>query len=250
MFSLFQQKNLITESQQAWIEMCFGLFVQRFGLRSPTERQLILPTPEYFPLQADSPLALAQACLTQVTQYMGVDVQPFQVRPPENYQPLSPTPLIGPIEIGSNQVALSQVYYIDFHPGQLKNPNALVAVMCVQVTNAILASHGFEIEGGEDVRPAAIEVLAGFLGFGVMMSNSAFTFRGGGCSSCHNSKVGRQSALSEEETCYILALYCHYQNVDVKLASPHLERHLRPLLKRAAKQVAAYPRTQSLGITA
>jgi hypothetical protein len=49
----------------------------------------------------------------------------------------------------------------------------------------------------------------------------------------------RRAALSEEEATYALALFCALKGVASKQALSHLKRHLRPLLKRALREILA-----------
>ena len=85
--------------------------------------------------------------------------------------------------------------------------------------------------------PQAADALACFLGFGVMMSNTVYQFKGG-CGSCYNPYANRQSALTEEQTVFIHALVCHFLNVNTGVK--HLKPHLKGIFKKDQKQLALY----------
>jgi len=92
--------------------------------------------------------------------------------------------------------------------------------------------------GGIDYWPQATELLATFLGFGLMFANSAYNFRGG-CGSCYNPYAQREAYLSEAETTYALALFCLLKGVPNSAVTPHLKSHLRGVYRKSVKEISA-----------
>lgn len=83
---------------------------------------------------------------------------------------------------------------------------------------------------------ATSELLAVFMGFGIMIANSAYTFRGS-CARCYDPRANRNAALSEDEAIYCLALFCHLKNIENKRVTRYLKGYLRGSFKKARKQV-------------
>ena len=92
--------------------------------------------------------------------------------------------------------------------------------------------------GGAEYWPHVTELLAGYLGFGLMFANSAYTFRGG-CGSCYNPNANRDAYLTERQSTYVLAIFATLKNLPVASVSKHLKGHLRGFYKKAAKEIAA-----------
>ena len=94
--------------------------------------------------------------------------------------------------------------------------------------------------GGATYFNASTEIVAIFMGFGVMMANSAYTFRGG-CGSCYNAQANRQATLSEENVIFALALFCRLKGIKTADATRHLKGYLRTNFKQALKQIEREP---------
>lgn len=234
--SWFSPQDLIDTEQQLWLEQVMGVLAQ-YRQQYDFQPKLITPTVADFPSKATSAHELAAATLSQLKSYFGLEQQGFAIRPPVNYQTPYSAQLIATMVINSPQNVLSQPVYLDYHPGHLNNPNALVSVFAIQLCHWLVTPSLLEACGGESMREQVIEVLAVSLGAGIMIVNSAFTFRGGGCGSCHNTKLGRQAMLSEAEGCYALALFCFHNKIGINQVKPHLKPHLRPMLKQGYQQV-------------
>ncbi|MFO6422494.1 hypothetical protein [Motilimonas sp. KMU-193] len=237
--SWFLPQDLIEPQQQVWIEQVMQGFAQ-YQQQHHFQAKLITPTVADFPSKATSAYELAQATLSQLKLYFGLQHQGFAIRPPVNYHTPYSAQLTAPMTINLATNVLTQPVYIDYHSGHLNNPNALVSVFAIQLCQWVLTPQLLAQVTTDAMREQANELLAISLGAGIMVANSAFTFRGGGCGSCHNSKLGRQAMLSEAEACYGLALFCHQNNIPLHQVKPHLKPHLRGMLKQGYKQLLRY----------
>ena len=83
---------------------------------------------------------------------------------------------------------------------------------------------------------AMTELIATFLGFGVMLANTSYQFRGG-CGSCYNAAANRQTGFSEEEMIYSLALFCQLKGIANKEVLPHLKSYLRTVYKKSVRDI-------------
>jgi hypothetical protein len=66
--------------------------------------------------------------------------------------------------------------------------------------------------GGENYFAEATEIVAVFMGFGILMSNSAYTFRGS-CGRCYNADANRHASLSEDKMIFALAIFCRLKGI-------------------------------------
>ena len=84
--------------------------------------------------------------------------------------------------------------------------------------------------------PLLVELLSIYLGFGIPMTNSAFSFAGG-CGSCSKRAAQRQAFLSQDESLFALAIFCNLKQIETKTVIQALKPHLKKLYKRANHQL-------------
>lgn len=243
MFGLFTPKPIISEASANWIEACFAWASEHFdGERFLKNTQLIQPTNEFFPGRVDSPTAMAQTVLNHVSNYSGVNNWPLRLahltadgpaQPP--LLPLNPNQRSG--ELIPVQWAPQDVLPVYFHPEQCKKPGDLAATFASITAQHMMLQARQTPPGGLEFFTNAAEVLAVFMGFGVLLANSAYNFRGS-CAKCYNPMANRQAELSEAEVVYALALFIYTKKIPLAQATAHLKPHLKSLLKKAHKYIS------------
>ncbi|MEA3301798.1 MAG: hypothetical protein U9Q75_00860, partial [Pseudomonadota bacterium] len=144
------------------------------------------------------------------------------------------------IEQGIDQESENDVnrVLVTYDPDQVLNPEALIATYSHQLAYQLGTQAKEPPPGGEQNLPHVTEVLAVFMGFGLMFANSAFTFQTGGCGSCKRPGTNRSSYLSQYDTTYALAIFSALKQIPNNKVLPHLKKSLRPFYKKAAKEIA------------
>lgn len=150
---------------------------------------------------------------------------------------------------GANEISykvegeeISPSINIAFHSSQLNQPQDLIAYL-VQIQAGILVNQiaatpsAISAPGGKGVQAQTIDLVACFMGFGVIFANTAYQFKGG-CGSCNNRSLNRQAALPELETVYALALFCVIKKIDVKQVKKELKSHLYKPFRQAYKDIS------------
>ncbi|WP_199611148.1 hypothetical protein [Flocculibacter collagenilyticus] len=291
MLSLFKTKPLITDEQETWLLETFCWALEMFDSEFFVEEaQLVLPTPAFFPKSVNSIEEMAQHVFSQVMQFSGMSKWPIKLVAPQQMiaqsfplfgfkgrvrgeeaapylltsAPSSSQPLTDYSHGYSQAATWSSADYsvsaqqqtippilVSYNPQQINQPQDLIASFS-QALALILIKQGQALPpGGEALIPQAADLVSCFLGYGVMLGNTAYHFRGG-CGSCYNPYANRQAALSEPEVMYALALFAKLKKIDKKHVLPHLKSHLRGQYKRASKMVfervdnSANPLLQSL----
>lgn len=205
------------------------------------QTQLILPTPEFFPDRSQSAGEMASQVLSRVVSYAHMNNWPLALVHPDQFHQSSPIePLLeGDIRSESNTQLQAQslpTMPLTCISPQLNNPEALIGSFA-QGASYYLSSQIKELPpGGQNYLPQAVDVLAIFLGFGIMLANSAYTFKGS-CGSCYNPLANRQAALTELDTVYALAIFCSLKEIPATTVKPHLKKHLRSTFARASKEI-------------
>jgi len=241
MLSLFKAKPLVSKQEESWLIDAFIWACDNFdGQYFLEQTQVIEPTGQFFPDQVSSVEQMAQTVFKRVRDYAGLQVWPVQLVNPNQMMPQQ----IAPFKfVGSNRGADAQIVNppsipmsLSYNPNQINQPQDLVASLAGSLALMMVYQKGVMPPGGKEQIPAASDALACYLGFGVMMSNTVYQFKGG-CGSCYNPYANRQAALTEPQTVFMHALICHFKpQVDGK---KHLKSHLRSMYKQAQKQIKA-----------
>ena len=276
MFStFFKAKPVVDEASKEWIFDTFSWCIEQLdGEFFKKNSELILPNNSFYPGSASSVAAMADKIFSNTLNYTGMTSWPLKLVSSEDFKQ-KPMPQLSfesrlrgeSAKIGTkvaaniNSEVSSNISYkvegealvsseftsvpavptidIAFHSSQLNQPQDLIAYL-VQVQAGILVNqHGILPPGGKELLPQTIDLVACFMGFGVIFANTAYQFKGG-CGSCNNQNLNRQAALPELETVYALALFCVIKAVDIKPIKKALKSHLNKPFRQAYKEISLY----------
>lgn len=205
---------------------------------------LVQPNDRFFPGRVNSVEGMAQLIGERVKGYAGLSHWPTRLQDARQCL-LESTPqllLQGPARTGSGvepaQVEESQRLPILYDPALINNPEAMIASFAHTFAHYLGTLAQEPPPGGEENWPHITEVLATFLGFGLIMANSAHNVRIPRCGSCGPAPVDRQSFLSEHDMTYALAIFCALKGIPNSGVLPHLKSSLRGFYKQSAKEVA------------
>lgn len=259
MFStLFKTKPIIDDGSREWIIDTFAwCFEQLDGNFFIHHSQLILPNNSFYPGSSSSVEEMANTIFNNTAKYTGMTAWPLRIVSSENFTP-KPFPLLSVesslrgekckirchnnYEVGNEGVP--PAIDIAFHSSQLNQPQDFIAYLVQHQAGILLnqqatISSSISYPGGKEVFAQTIDLVACFMGFGVIFANTAYQFKGG-CGSCNNRSLNRQAALPELETVYALALFCVLKNSDIKPIKKALKSHLYKAFKQAHKEVSVY----------
>ncbi len=243
MLDFLLKPEVIEDESAQWIFDSFAWALANFDARAfVNHSQLVLPNDQFFPDKADSPEAMAEKMCTRVLGYCGMQHWPFVMVSPAQFQATQP-PLLGLNiavrgEASSKEVSLNPDarLQLSYQPAMLKKPADFIASLANFIAQHVLVQSQLSPPGGNDYFNAASEILTIFMGFGVLVSNTAYTFRGS-CARCYDPRANRTAALSENESIFALALFCQLKNIDNKTAKASLKSHLRSIYNKAVKQI-------------
>lgn len=240
MLSLFKSKPLLDEHDAKTLIDLFVWATEHFDHQYFLQQtRVVEPTGEFFPEKVSSIEEMSQTLFKRVKQYAGMSKWPVNLAEP-NQMPLQQQFPFFQFDKGlrGDEIALlmppHQQVYLSYNPNQINQPQDLVASMANGLALVMLHHVGAKLPG--EIDPAIVtDMLSIYLGFGVMITNTAYHFRGS-CASCYNPYANRQAALGEDECLFLHALVCHFKpEVD---GAKHLKPHLKSQFKRAKKQVA------------
>lgn len=236
------QKQLISNEAADWIDECAEWTIGQFGAEAFWQHtELVLPDATYFPQKVSGPEPMAQYILARVAELSGVAHWPWQLCDARIASPAAP-PLL---ETETHQrfvrgnppvVPTPTFLQVPYITDQISKPQDLIASIAHTCAQHMLWQSQQTPPGGRDYFEQAAEVLALFSGFGIMLANSAYTYRGS-CARCYNPRANRQASLSESESVYALALFCHLKKEPAKTVFKYLKPHLKNSFKLASKQI-------------
>ncbi len=243
LFNWFNQAPLLEEESTQWLLDTFNWCLNQFDSEFFYQNSLlVIPSNRHFPGRVDSHHGMAELIFERVKHYAGMTHWPCDLVAAGSCALDIPTQIFIPGHLrGTKAVPVAPEWPrlpIQYDPQQVSNPEALIATYAHTLAHYLGTTAQQKPPGDAEHWPYATEVLAIFMGFGLMFANSAFNFQGG-CGSCRT--VGRTAYLSERESTYTLAIFCVLKNIPPNTVTRHLKKHLRGFFKRAMKEVAADP---------
>lgn len=235
------QKRLISSEAADWIDECSHWAIENFNADIFWQRtRLVLPDSSDFPERVTGAEPMARYILSRVAELSSVAQWPWQLCDARTASPSAP-PLLPPdlkqrsIDRPTSPASAGSLQ-VPFVVDQIAKPQDLVASIAHTCAQHMVWQSQQTPPGGLEYFEQAAEVLAVFSGFGIMLANSAYTYRGS-CARCYNPRANRQAALSESESVYALALFCHIKAVPPGAVIKHLKPYLKSSYKLALRQI-------------
>ncbi len=233
--SLFKKQPLL---EKEIIDLLFNTFawsLKNFGTDTfYNESILVTPSDQHFPGRESSVEGMATLILDRVKGYAGVPHWPTRLINQHHYNTGPATePNIQQALESSNELKLPLLY----EPQQVANPPAMIANYA-----HTLAHHlGYQAQEpppcDEEQWPHIMEIVAVYMGFGLIMANTAHPYQGGGCGRCRSPAMDRSGFLAETEVTYALAIFCVLKEIPISEVNAHLKGSLRSFFKKAMKDV-------------
>ncbi len=233
---LFRKQPLLEDEVVAWLFNAFAWSLRNFGSdRLYREAVLVTPSNRHFPGREESVDGMAGLILDRVKAYAGVSHWPTRLINHHEYQG-DPT-----AEPGSRQVLESGgelKLTLFYEPQQVANPQVMIANYAHALAHHLGGLAHEPPPCDEEQWLHLMEVVAVYLGFGLILANTAHPFRGGGCGGCRSAAMDRSGFLAETEVTYALAIFCVLKGIPPAEVVGGLKSSLRGFFKRAMKEVA------------
>lgn len=239
MFPWLKPNPIIDSDTANWLIDSLKWTIETFDSRVfAQETQLILPTNTYFPGLVTSEKEMSEAVFSRIIDYAHLTSWPLVLIQPQEFRPTSQAIINGELD-GRNWTTREPIpenLAVTYHPAQLNKPQDLIANLVVQISQYLMINKQSSIPVSREQWPQLSEVIGVGLGFGIQIANSAYTFKGG-CGSCFNASANRQAFLTENQAIFLLALFSTLKSYKPKQVLQHLKPYLRPLYKRAMKDI-------------
>ena len=242
-FGFFKKTALLDDASVLWMFDSFAWAMQNFDANVfYQEAILVNPSNEHFPGKENSAEAMAALIFEKVKEYGGLQHWPFRLVDEESLTNLDvPNIAIEGVLRGSAgtspAVQQQQQYVVPANLALLRDPEVLIATYAHSLSHYLGSKAQQAPPGGIENWPHVTELLSVFLGFGLIMANTAHTVKIRSCGSCSGPSVERTNFLSQYDMTYALAIFCNIKNIPANDALQHLKKSLRPFFKKAVKDV-------------
>ena len=244
---LIKPSACLDEESTLWLFDTFAWALRNLDARVfYNETILVTPSNQHFPGTENSVHGMANLIFTQVKEHAGLKHWPTKLTNMVGGRPAgSPKIQIeGALRGSKGIMPTGEVLHqlpIAYNPDQLRNPEVLIADYAHVLAHYLGSMSKEPPPGGVENWPHVTEVVAVFMGFGLMMANSANTAKIRSCGSCSGPAVERSNALSQYDITYALAIFSCLKEVPTREVLVNLKKTLRPFYKKAVKEVMNKP---------
>ncbi|TQV85381.1 hypothetical protein [Aliikangiella coralliicola] len=243
MFGFLRRKPLLSETDRDFQIETYRWLLRNFGGEDFYQHtQLVLPTSEFFPLSVSTADEVAEATFMTVKalanmqnwhcelekQEKDIDPRVAETVALQNV-PSSPH--------GTFSVDSEQKVVITYNPQLVNNPQQLVATFAHELAHYLTATTKEAPPGGFDNWEFATDIAAIFLGFGIFMANTAFTFHQYSGASSQGWRSQRSGYLSDTEYAYSLAIFTLLKDIPTDAALSHLKATPKSLYKKCLREI-------------
>ena len=241
MFSFFRKRPLIEEDTSNWIIVAFEWALKNYGSDIfHNETILVTPSSKHFPEKMNSLDEMVKYTFEQVRKYAGMENWPCRLEAQEDdINPVvAPTIVLKGAPSGpAGTFQYSDEAVITYNTKLINRPESLVATFAHELAHYLSGVVKEPPPGGEEYWEHATDLTAIFLGFGVFLANSAFTFEQYTSVGSQGWSSSRQGYMTEQEIVYALAIFCVLKDIPVTEAVSYLDSHLRSYFKKCYREL-------------
>lgn len=250
MFRIFKKKPVIDISSRKWILDNYAWAMRNCGGGSTFEDiELVLPNNEYFPAKSDDRRELVRSVFENMKKYAGLQDWPIDIIEKEG----NPNPIVAPTIVvsGAPYEATTKVIFpendedmiiISYSLELVNNFERLVSAFAYELSSIFCAYVEEDPPSDVEFLGHNIELTAVFLGFGIILANSAFQYQQYTDVDSQGWTLNAQGYLSQYELTYILAIFSEVKDIDNNLINNFLKKSLRSYFKLARKELKDDPK--------
>jgi hypothetical protein len=239
----FKRKPIVDAETAEWHVENFAWLAASFGRnRAPGEPILVLPAPGFFPFDGEEGHARALRIFERVKHYCGMNGWPVSLVADDNPAAAHPSslslsnPVHGKHAVGTFSVT-DRAVQVTYTPALLARPERLVATLAHELAHYLLATARSSPPCADDEREFLTDLTAVYLGFGVFLTNSVFSFEAIQDGTLHGWRMGRSGYLPEQDLVFATALFIAVNGLELAPAGQYLKPHLGKMLERTLRDL-------------
>ncbi len=237
------KEPLIAEEDRLFIIEAYKWLLKNFGGDTFYKKtSLILPTEAFFQELFNSREKVAEKAFKYVQKYAGMEKWPCELKV-QDYDPeqkVSPSIIsqeVASHPLGSFSDKNPDKVVITYNPSLISRPNQLIATFAHEFAHYLTRDCMEAPPGGWENWEATTDVAAVFMGFGVFMANSVFTFTqyaGGELYGCCSSRSGY---LSEEVLSFALGIFIKLKKINHYNIYRYLDPNIKTFLIKSLEEL-------------
>lgn len=248
MIKLFDKKPILDEAVIAWMFDAYGWSLRHFDAKVFfNETRLVYPNNDFFPGEENTPEEKSRLILDQVKKHASMERWPVQIVDEDRYLESSyvnqpPKLLVDGNSRGSTAMlpkieSPEDSLYIVYQPALLQNPQALIANYAQMLASYLGYTANEPPPGGSENWPLITEMVAIFMGFGLMYANTSGNVGSKSCASCQVPTAERINYLSQYEAAYALAIFAKLKKIEFSEIKPYLKKTLHAFYRKAIAEL-------------
>jgi len=245
MFGLLKRKPVLEVETVQWLIETYSWALKNFGNHAFYEKTiLVTPSDKHFPAHIKNNQHLAQSIFDQVKQHAGMSKWDCNLVAQEaDVNPIiAPTLLIRNTKVnpaGTFSMARSKQRkaIITYDPSQVKDPEMLVATFAHELGHYLSHRTAEPPPGGKALWEPATDLLAVFMGFGIFLANSAYSFQQYTGIDSQGWSSQSRGYLNQYELTYALAIFAVLKENNKQEIEKYLKNSLRAFYKQAIKEL-------------
>jgi hypothetical protein len=239
LFGLLDRQPVLDETYAHWMFDVYAWGLRNFDpVMFRDETVLVTPSNEHFPGRASSVDEMARLIFDRVVAFAGMQHWPLKLVPPDScvFEPASEVRVaVGARGARAAVQPASASLTVSYQPQYLNEPEAMIAVFAHTLAHYLGSAATEPPPGGTENWPHVTEILAVFMGFGLMFANTALVLPRGGC--CGGPVVQRQAFVSQHDITYALAIFAALKDLPAKAVTRHLKPALRGHFRHATAEI-------------
>lgn len=243
MLNIFRKRYLLPEEDECFQIECYRWLLRNFGGEHfHKETKLVLPTKEYFDFESSSSAEHVSKTFNLVKQYSGMEGWVCEVVAQEEDPELRIAPTVdiknaNVSPLGTFSSNEENVVTITYNPNIANNGTQLIATLAHELAHYLTATSPEDPPGGWENWEFATDIAAVFLGFGIFMGNSAFSFEQYTDVDSQGWQTQSSGYLSEAEYSFALAIFILLKDIDPKSVYKYCDKNIESYLKRAIREL-------------
>jgi hypothetical protein len=224
---------MFTEERARWLYQHYRWLEQHLPARTGEfTPQLILPTPEFYPLRNTRDHAFAEAVFEITRGFMGMTEWRCRLTSQTDEEHEKQASLSKGGVYGASQssgaagtFSAADEVAITYSPTLLSDPPGLVATFAHELCHYLMATLKEEPPCGWAEHEPLTDLAAVHEGFGIFLCNTAFQFGQWTDHQYSGWRWSKRGYLNEAELGFSLAIFCIRHQVDPDLAMAHLKQN-------------------------
>ena len=239
--ALFSKRAPLDEASIRWLFDAYGwAFRNLSGSIFQLQTTLVLADDHHFPMDAHSVQGRAELLFSRAAEYAGMGHWPWRVLDSTHCHLRRDVVL--PREArqafrGAHRIKLDSPLPVIYHASLAARREVLLASFAHILAGYLIRTLGELPPGGARRWSHATDLLAVFLGFGVIYANSLPLFLPGVGRTAQGGEASLRNHISRWDAVYALAIFCVLKGIARREVLPHLKRPLRSFFNRAMMDV-------------